>query len=198
MTLYTKVQYRSQKHKESQQDMYVKHCAPPLAKQFLKSYFEHNQCIWGSKVIDLDVIWKGIMSGLLFKCTAIVKVDNKQTNRQTRQKQYAPNCSIWEHQITCRRDACVKVTTLHCFQFLFTFFVRNTFEILSTDTQNVRLINTSIKFLQNHSNLWQKDRPDTADRYCDINMSLYFVRGNITWKLHKLHIMLTLFDHLNM
>ena len=66
-----------------------------------KSYFLLQGQIQGHKVIDLGVIWKGVISGVCmpkyevsisYGATIIakVKVDNKQTDKQTGQKTIFP------------------------------------------------------------------------------------------------------------
>ena len=67
-----------------------------------KSYFYHKGQSQGYKVIDFGVIWKDIISRvhvympntkslsfIVQKLQRRLKVDNRQTNRQTEQKQYA-------------------------------------------------------------------------------------------------------------
>ena len=83
---------------------------PPAATKSKKLFLASSQN-QGHKVIDLGVIWKGVISGV---CMPNIKslsltvqmleprlklTTDRQTNRQTRQKQYeySPDHSIWGH-----------------------------------------------------------------------------------------------------
>ena len=79
----------------------------PGSNRVCESYFKHEGQSQGHKVIDVGVIWKGIISKSMHakyevssshdsKVMAKVKVDNKQTNRQD--IKYAPDHSIRGHK----------------------------------------------------------------------------------------------------
>ena len=79
-----------------------------MAAKYEKAVFKRKGHSQGHKVINLDVIWKGIISGVSMpnmksfifynsKDIVKVKVDNRQTNRQdkTLSPPPPPNHSSW-------------------------------------------------------------------------------------------------------